>query len=423
MCISSAVIIGVAGKYVAIAFPIVVVVLVAIQRFYLRTSRQLRFLDLETKGPLYSRFLECTSGLSTIQAFGWQEHYERNQWHYLEMSQRAYYMFHCLQRWLTVTIDFVVGLFAILLAVILIELRSSIGGGFIAVGLVNIMSFNGQLKGLITHWTSMEISMGAVSRIRGFAQNTVNEDENVLASTAPEQWPFMGSIRVQNLRVTYGKSHTPALNGVSFQINAGEKIAICGRTGSGKSTLMLCLLRMLDPEAGSSISIDGIYVQTLSRQSVRSAITYVSQEPTFIMDSVRINLDPLGTASDDALIQALEKAGLWDIVQAVGGLDMTPMPMLPLSPGQKQLFVLARALVHPKRIVLLDEPTAAVDEVTAARLKELMRVEFADSTVVNIAHRLESISEYDKVLILSKGSMVAFGKMNDVGHMLQNNFS
>lgn len=197
---------AVAGRYVAIAFPIVIAILYFIQKFYLRTSRQLRLLELETKGPLYSRFLECISGLSTIQAFHWEEHYERNQWIFLDTSQRAFYLFQCLQRWLTVTIDLLVALFAIVLAVVLVQMRSSIGGGYIAVGLVNIMSFNGQLKMVVMHWTSMEIALGAIARIRGFASVTTDENENehLDAVEAPPAWPSQGAVRIRNLNVTYG---------------------------------------------------------------------------------------------------------------------------------------------------------------------------------------------------------------------------
>lgn len=115
---------------------------------------------------------------------------------------------------------------------------------------------------------------------------------------------------------------------------------------------------MLDFDQGSSVLVDGVDIQTLSRKQVRSQITYVSQEPAFIMDKVKINLDPLGNSTDEAMIKVLTKVGLWGMIQAAGGLEMTPMQLLPLSPGQKQLFVLARAMLHPKKIVLLDEPTS-----------------------------------------------------------------
>lgn len=120
----------------------------------------------------------------------------------------------------------------------------------------------------------------------------------------------------------------------------------------------MCLLRMVDPDHGSSILIDGVDIRTLSRQRVRSEIAYVSQDPVFIMDKVKTNLDPSGEATDEAMIETLTKVGLWEIIQASGGLEMTPMQLLPLSPGQKQLFVLARAMLRPKKIVLLDEPAS-----------------------------------------------------------------
>lgn len=204
ICIANAVIVAVAGRYVAIAFPIVIAILFFIQKFYLRTSRQLRLLDLETKAPLYSRFLECISGLGTIQAFRWEEHYERKQWAFLDTSQQAFYLFQCLQRWLTVTIDLLVALFAIVLATVLVQTRSSIGGGYIAVGLVNIMSFNGQLKAVILHWTSMEIALGAIARIRGFEKATTNENDHLHTIEAPPHWPSDGAVQIKNLNVTYG---------------------------------------------------------------------------------------------------------------------------------------------------------------------------------------------------------------------------
>jgi ATP-binding cassette, subfamily C (CFTR/MRP), member 1 len=203
LCIAQMVLIGVASAYAAIAFPILLVALFFIQKFYLRTSRQLRLLDLEAKSPLYSQFMECLSGLATIRAFGWQRALEEKNRELLDQSQKPFYLLFAVQRWLTLILDLMVAAVAVLLIVLVVTLRGKISPGFVGVALLNVILFSQSIKMLLTFWTNLETHIGSIARIKSFTANT--EVENLVSETQmpPPQWPQSGAIEFQNVVAEY----------------------------------------------------------------------------------------------------------------------------------------------------------------------------------------------------------------------------
>ena len=203
MCLAQVILIAVASTYAAIAFPAIILAIYFIQKAYLRTSRQLRFLDLEAKSPLYSTFVECLGGLSTVRAFGWQNELEKRNRELLDRSQRPYYLLYAIQRNLTLILDLVVAAIAVMLIVLVVELRGTINAGFVGVALVNVILFSQYLKLLLTFWTTLETHIGALARIKSFTRETLPEHLPSEKEIPPTSWPPKGALEFKSVSAAY----------------------------------------------------------------------------------------------------------------------------------------------------------------------------------------------------------------------------
>ncbi|RKL04169.1 ABC transporter C family member 10 [Fusarium oxysporum] len=382
-----------AVSWFAISIPFVIVVLALIQRFYVRTSKQLRLLEIEHKAPLFSHFLETIDGLATIRAFGWIQPYTDKALSRIDDAQKPAYLLNCIQRWLTLVLDMVVAFLTIILVVFAVTLREKIDPSLLGIALVNMMRLGTNMKGIILNWSILETSLGAIARIR-------------------ELWPRQGSLEVKNLDVQYEQTTEPVLRGLSFSIKPGQKLGLCGRSGSGKSSFVQALLRMAEIVNGQ-ITLDGQDISTVPRYLIRQRLSCLTQDPFVFGDTIRANLDPCNTASDDEIRSALERVGIWSVIEAKIDDNKDPldekMDENVLSHGQRQLFCLARALLKRSSLLILDEPTSSVDTQTDARMQEVIRTEFSDCTIIMIAHRIDTLLDFDKVAVLGKGSLVEFG--------------
>ncbi|KAL3426779.1 hypothetical protein PVAG01_00288 [Phlyctema vagabunda] len=400
--VGQAILIASATWYIAIVFPFLLMVFYLVQNYYLRTSRQLRFMDLEAKSPLYTQFLESLSGLATLRAFGWQSanHLLNNE--LLDASQKPVYLMYMIQRWLTIVMDFISMGLALVVVGLSLALKDSVSIGFTGVALVNIISFGETVKWVVIQWTLLETAVGAVSRTKAFESATTSENLPNEINEPQSNWPSIGHVQITDLAISYKpESGKNVVSDFNLSIRPGEKIGICGRSGSGKSSLVLALFRMIEI-SGGSIVIDGVDIAQLPRQEVRSRLNAIPQEPFFLYGTIRTNLDPWESQSDDKLIDALRKVELWNAIEGKGGLD-TEMDVDFLSHGQRQLFCLARAILRPGRIVVLDEATSNVDRKTDNLMQRIIRQEFADHTIIVIAHRLETILDFDRIVVLHKG--------------------
>ncbi|KAM3075096.1 hypothetical protein ACMFMF_005777 [Clarireedia jacksonii] len=410
MGIIQAILICISASYFSIAVPFVLTAMYLLQKFYLRTSRQIRLMDLEAKAPLYSNFLETLSGLVTIRAFGWTTEMEKKNMALLDASQRPCYLLYCIQVWLMLVIDLLVAGLAVILVALIVKLRQHTDAGFVGLALVNIMSFNMTLSAAIIHWTATETSLGAIARIKSFVGNTRSEHRPEECQEVPQDWPSKGEILVSNISASYALDQSPAIYNISLAITAGQKIGVCGPSGAGKSSFVALLLHMLEVSQGS-ITIDGVDLLTIPRNVLRERLTVIPQEPVFIKGTIRENLDTLDLANDDVSAEAvLTKVGLWSIVTNAGGLDVPLEPEELLSHGQRQLFCLARAMLRRSKILIIDEATASVDLQTDELMQQIILDHFVDCTIIAVAHRLQTIRHFDRIAVFYNAKVVEFGE-------------
>ena len=342
----------VASGWLALAIPGLIALLFFLQKYYLRTSRQMRLLDLEAKSPVFAFFISSFEGLTAIRAYGWTKAAEEANLKRLDDSQKPFYLLWMIQRWLGLVLDLSVGGLAVLLVGLAVGLKDQINPGLLGVALTSVMSIGISLSMLIQMWTLLETSLGAITRINQFEADTPKEVNG--PDMPPSGWPQRGAIQVTDLSAKYGDQ--AVLSDITFSIGAGEKVAICGRSGSGKSTLMMLLLRLYQPSSGT-ITIDDIDTSTLNLNALRESVLALPQDPMFLAGTVRYNLDPVEKCSDEQLLVALEKTKIREVVEEKGGLD-ADLDTDWLSAGQRQLFCLARALLRKSHVLLLDEATS-----------------------------------------------------------------
>ncbi|KAJ5929513.1 hypothetical protein N7454_006463 [Penicillium verhagenii] len=401
-CLTKLVIICVFGKYFTASMPVFFAVLCLVQIYYLRTSRQVRLLDIEAKSHLVSHFLEAMQGVTILKALGWRSHFQEAFENNFRHSQRPFYMLYCIQQWLTLVLDLISGGMAVVLIAITASLRGNFSGGSVGVALYMVMTFNQSLTQLINTWISLETSIGAVYRVKTFMQDTPSES-GLDASSATAAFS-KGAIDIDNLTASYGPSTAPALKGVSLNILPGEKIAICGQSGSGKTSLILALLQMMEIKEGS-IKVDGTTLTALDPDSIRSSLSVVSQDQFFFPGTVRLNMDPHKGALDESIEQAIKLVGLWDRISSGGGLYME-LKSSEWSVGEKQLLALARAMTIQSHVLILDEATGSVDLETEDIMQKVITKHFKSQTVLSVLHRFTHIEQYDRVLVIKDGTVI-----------------
>lgn len=364
----------------------------------------------------------------------------------LDRSQRAHYLLFCIQRWLTFVLDMLVSVAAVSLVALAVVAKQSSAGG-IALALYNVIGFSRTLANFITSWTQLETSLGAISRLKAFEFTTPQETEQLGACDPPASWPAAGQVSLQHIAASYtmqqqqesadsssssnndGNNTTVpddqlVLRNLTLNIAAGEKVALCGRTGSGKSSLLLTLFRLLSHTG--TCSIDGIDTSLVPHDTLRSRLITVPQEPIIFPGTIRSNLSPESALasssssssrpprSDAQLSAALEKVKLRSVVEQSGGLD-ADVAVVPLSHGQKQLLCLARALLRKDvgKLLILDEATSSVDDETEDLMVKVVEEEFAQHTVISVVHRMRTVSKFDRVVTLDRGQIISDAPPSD----------
>ncbi|KAI9249020.1 multi drug resistance-associated protein MRP [Sporodiniella umbellata] len=397
------------------AFMIMIVplglVYVYIQRYYLATSRELKRLDSVGKSPIYSHFQETISGVSTIRAYEQQARFTFENENRLDDNQRAYYPSISCNRWLAVRLEFM-GSVIILSAALFAVLGILYGGSTIDAGLVGLsvsyaLSVTQALNWVIRQYCEIETNIVSVERVKEYI-DLPTEKYSAVRGVSP-MWPEKGAIEFKEYATRYRPGLDLALRNLSFSVKANEKIGIVGRTGAGKSSLSLSLFRIVEAAQGS-IVIDGVDISTLRLLDLRSRLTIIPQDPVLFAGTVRDNLDPFGTTDDAQLWEVLEQSHLR---HHIASLDNQLNAVVleggeNFSVGQRQLICLARALLRRTTILILDEATAAIDVETDAIIQETIRCQFAHCTILTIAHRINTVMDSDRILVLDKGNVAEF---------------
>lgn len=426
--------------------PISALIVYGIASFYLRTSRQLRVMEIEAKATLFNTFAETIDGIASIRAFSWQSRAEEKMLAAMDIAMQPNYLLFCIQRWLGLVLELLVATIAIIFIILAVFVdsnsrsrHSSKGDNDVAssvgVGLIIIILANATLLSLVYAWTAFETALGAVSRLKTLEENTPKEDRSWEITEPPASWPSAGHLVLRNVSVGYAPDQ-PVLSNINLDVKAGQKLVICGRTGSGKSTIFLSLLRLI--ECSGQMEVDGVNITRVPRSIVRSrAFIAVPQDGAVLTkESLRFNLDPHGLVGDSIIIATLRKTHLWKVFYPDDAaadetiLDKALSSLATLSVGQSQLLALARAIIQKhalalesyvddedsladvKPIVLLDEATSSLDSVTEATIYDVIEDEFVAQghTVIIVSHRLGGLVNrlrpgQDAVAVLSNGTV------------------
>ncbi|KAM3536951.1 hypothetical protein ARSEF1564_010126 [Beauveria bassiana] len=387
------------------------VVLFLTQLYYLRTSRQLRQLELESSSAIFTHFTESNEGIHHIRSFNWQESYRQKLYAKLDRSQKPTYLLYCIQRWLTLSMDIMSAVASIVLIGVVTTLPGKTSNAAVGLAMLSLMGFSGTATVYVQLWTSFETALGAVRRIKQFVMSTPQEQDALSGPSPPINWPSAGKIDFNTLTATYrttdGGEHK-AIDNATVTIRAGHKIGIMGRTGSGKSTVLSAMLRLVN--CTGSISIDGHDIRMVPREFLRSKITTITQDGLRLKASLRFNLFPFESEkpSDDDMIGVLQDVQLWTHVHLNGGLDADYSSMR-FSSGQKQLMFLARGILHQaktgNKIVMIDEVTSSLALDTEDDIQALIDECFEGCTIILVSHRMESFNTVDGVLKFDSGRL------------------
>ncbi|XP_078530202.1 ATP-binding cassette sub-family C member 9 isoform X4 [Lissotriton helveticus] len=379
-----------------------------IQKYFRVASKDLQELDDSTQLPLLCHFSETAEGLTTIRAFRHEARFKQRMLELTDTNNIAYLFLSAANRWLEVRTDYLGA--CIVLTAAVASIRNDLSSGLVGLGLTYALTVTNYLNWVVRNLADLEVQMGAVKKVNSFLNIDSEDYEGTIdLSQVPEDWPQNGEIKIHDLCVRYESNLKPVLKHVKAYIKPGQKVGICGRTGSGKSSLSLAFFRMVDMFEGK-IVIDGIDIAKLPLHTLRSRLSIILQDPILFSGSIRFNLDPECTCTDDRLWEALEIAQLKNMVKALpGGLDaIVTEGGENFSVGQRQLFCLARAFVRKSSILIMDEATASIDMATENILQKVVMTAFSDRTVVTIAHRVHTILTADVVIVMRRGIILEY---------------
>lgn len=413
--IGACIIILLATPIAAVIIPPLGLVYFFVQKFYVASSRQLKRLESVSRSPVYSHFNETLLGVSVIRAFAEQERFIRQSDLKVDENQKAYYPSIVANRWLAVRLECVgncIVLFAALFAVIS---RHSLSAGLVGLSVSYSLQVTTYLNWLVRMSSEMETNIVAVERLKEYSEIEKEAPWRIEEMAPSSTWPQVGRVEFRDFGLRYRDDLDLVLKHINVTIEGGEKVGIVGRTGAGKSSLTLGLFR-INESAEGEIIIDGVNIAKIGLHDLRFKITIIPQDPVLFSGSLRMNLDPFSQYSDEEVWTSLELAHLKNFVSALpdklnhecaeGGEN--------LSVGQRQLVCLARALLRKTKILVLDEATAAVDLETDDVIQSTIRTQFDGCTVLTIAHRLNTIMDYTRVIVLDKGEILECGPPSDL---------
>lgn len=406
-----------------IAVPFILAGLAVVGSFYQASGREVKRLEAVQRSHVYSNFNECLAGMSTIKGYDSTDRFLLKNVNAVNKMSEAYYITVATQGWLNSNLSLLASCFALLVSILCVLRVFNIGAASVGLLLSYIIDLSNTVSLLVVMFTRVEQDMNSAERIIEYVYKIPQEKAYEISETKPApQWPDKGTINFTNVAFAYREELPLTLKNFNADIRPHEKIGICGRTGAGKSSIMVALFRIAELTSGS-IEIDGVDISTLGLNDLRSRLSIIPQDPVLFKGTIRKNLDPFGTKTDEELWETLRRADIIpssDVAriraQKPGDEDFNKFHLdgevddegENFSLGERQLVAFARALVRNTKILVLDEATSSVDYATDEKLQKAIAREFSNCTILCIAHRLKTILTYDRVMVLDQGSIEEF---------------
>lgn len=390
--------------------------------FYLAGSRELKRFDSVTKSPIHQHFSETLVGITTIRAFGDERRFMLENLEKIDNNNKPFFYLWVANRWLAFRIDMIGSLVIFISGIFILLNVDTLDSGLAGISLTYAISFTEGALWLVRLYSNVEMNMNSVERLKEYMM-IEQEPFNTFTNDPSPTWPEHGTIEINDLSLRYAPNLPKVIKNVSFNVDSKSKIGIVGRTGAGKSTIITALFRFLDPETGY-IKIDNVDITTISLKRLRQSIIIIPQDPMLFAGTIKTNLDPYDEFTDEQIFQTLKRVNL------ITREELDSQPVIDnssiisenvnrfvnlnseileggsnLSQGQRQLICLARSLLRSPKVILLDEATASIDYLSDAKIQQTIREEFQDSTILTIAHRLRSIIDYDKILVMDAGEV------------------
>lgn len=412
--ISITALVAIVNPWILIPSAVVLLIFYWLKVFFLASSQNLKRMEATARSPVFSHISDSMRGATTIRALNAQD-YLINEFEIKQNKHNsAFYLFMACNRTFGFWLDFHCVIYTGIVIMSLLLMLDETTGGNVGLAITQSLALVGMLQWGIRQWSEMQNQMTAVERAVEYTE--LQPESNNERSTFKD-WPNLGCIQFKNVSLKYNEHEPLVLNNINLTIKAKEKVGIVGRTGAGKSSLVVALFRLVDIEG--TISIDDIDIKTVSLKVLRSKISIIPQDPVLLQGTLRWNIDPFDEYKDDQLWSALKEVQLESFVEEQpGGLySKVYEGGNNFSVGQKQLLCIARALVRKNKIIILDEATSNVDPETDTLIQNTIKNKFSDCTVLTIAHRLQTIMDSDKIIVLETGSVVEF----DHPYILQQN--
>ncbi|XP_052182726.1 ABC transporter C family member 8 isoform X2 [Diospyros lotus] len=381
-----------------------------VQGYYQASARELMRINGTTKAPVINNATETSLGVVTIRAFDMADRFFQNYLRLIDTDAKLLLYSNAALEWLILRVEALQNLNLFTAAFLLVLLpEGSIRPGLVGLSLsYALVLTNTQV--FMTRWfCSLCNFIISVERIKQYMHIPPEPPAIVDDKRPPSSWPLKGRIELENLKIRYRPNAPLVLKGITCTFREGTRVGVLGRTGSGKTTLISALFRLVEPDSGK-ILIDGVDICSIGLKDLRMKLSIIPQEPTLFKGSVRTNLDPLGLYSDDEIWKVLEQCQLKATISRLPNLldSSVSDEGENWSLGQRQLFCLGRVLLKKNRILILDEATASIDSATDAILQKIIREEFSNCTVIAVAHRVPTVVDSDMVMVLSFGNLVEY---------------
>uniref|UniRef100_A0A0P6IW43 Putative abc transporter c family member n=1 Tax=Aedes aegypti TaxID=7159 RepID=A0A0P6IW43_AEDAE len=391
------------------------VIFIYLRKVYLKTSKNIKRLEGITRSPVFSHLAASLAGLPTIRAFAAQNELIREFDSHQDIHTAAFYMFITSSTAFGFALDLLCLIFVLVVVFSFLIIDTHILGDRVGLAITQAMALTGMLQWGIRQSAEVANFMMSVERLLEY-RDLKPEKQPDQPRILNKGWPEAGRLLFKNVSYRYFEGGSLVLKNLNFEILPMEKIGIVGRTGAGKSSLIGALFRLAQVEG--DILIDGVNTGEISLENLRSKISIIPQDPVLFSGTLRRNLDPFEDFPDTDLWNALEQVELKEIANGPLGLQMAVAAGgSNFSVGQRQLICLARAILRSNRVLVLDEATANVDPNTDRLIQETIRVKFANCTVLTIAHRLNTIMDSDRVLVMDAGESVEFGTPHELLQM------